>query len=361
MALTFGRSVKKADVGDFCQKMAMLLETGYDATAAVELLGATPEDKKRGDHSADGIRRVANLLLPPLHEGFTLHEAMDTDRARKFFGPYINQVEVGEASGKTAEVMQRIYDQIKNANKIMSKLRGALAYPLFTLVFTFGAAGYLFTAVIPDMLNMLAEVGVGELPSTTKLVMAIGTWFKSNGLFLLTLILILIVFLVVYSKTIGKATMSRILTGVPFLGKVVQNNAMTMFFRSWEQMIEAGAEMSVALKSASEAISNLYIQRCMRDAQREYMENGIPVYEAIRPVFCVRELEIQTIQVALEGDKLAKTLKILGDDREFEATKSINKMTTAINPIMMIIVGIVVAILVLSVYQPIISVSSSLT
>jgi type II secretory pathway component PulF len=75
----------------------------------------------------------------------------------------------------------------------------------------------------------------------------------------------------------------------------------------------------------------------------------------------MRALEIQTIRVAMEGNKLAKTLGILAEDREVEATKSIDAMTAAINPLMMVIVGAVVGVLVLSVYQPIISVSSSLT
>ena len=75
----------------------------------------------------------------------------------------------------------------------------------------------------------------------------------------------------------------------------------------------------------------------------------------------MRELEIQTIQVSIEGDKLSKTLGVLAEDREVEATRSVNAMTAAINPIMMIVVGAIVGVLVLSIYQPIISVSSSLT
>lgn len=83
-------------------------------------------------------------------------------------------------------------------------------------------------------------------------------------------------------------------------------------------------------------------------------------YEALRDVEVIRELELQTIQVAMEGDKLPRTFGILGKDRKFEATKSINAMTSAINPIMMLIVGAVVGVLVMSIYGPIISVSSSL-
>lgn len=357
MAL-FGSSIKKKDLAEFFQKMSMLLDTGYDACSAAKLLGHKSENKKRGDHSADGIRKVAVLLLPNLTEGFSLHEAMAAHP--KYFGEYVNQVEVGEAAGKTAEVLQRICDQIKNANKIMSKLKSALTYPVVTLLFTFAAAYYLFTAVIPDMLNMLSDVGVSELPAATKIVMAVGDWVKSNGLQLGSIFLIALIVFIVYSKTVGKMAVSKLTTRLPLIGKIVQNNSMTLFFSNWQQMILAGAEMSVALKSAAEAVPNLYIRKEMMGAYFDYKENGIAVYETLGPIDVVRDLETKTIQVAIEGSKLGRTLGILAEDRAFEADKSISTMTAAINPIMMLIVGLIVGVLVMSVYGPIMSVSSAL-
>lgn len=352
------KSIKKGDLADFFQKMAMLLDAGYDTCSAVTLLATPPPAEKKRDKSAEGVRSVAELLLPTLTEGFSLHESME--QYPKYFGTYVHQVGVGEAAGKTGEVLGRISDQIKNASKIMGKLKSALAYPIIVLVFTFSAALYLFTNVIPDMLSMLTSVGVTELPATTQLVMSIGAWLKGNAVPLIIIVGGGTAFLIVYSKTVGRAAMSRIYTGIPLIGRVVQNNAMVLYFRNWQQMILAGAEMSVALKSAADSVTNLYIRRLLSEAQMEYQENGIPVFEALRPVFCLRELEIQTIQVAMESDKLGRSLGILAEDREYEATKSINAMTTALNPILMVIVGLIVGVLVLSVYQPIISVSSSL-
>lgn len=228
MALSLFTSIKKKDLADFFQKMSMLLDAGYDACSAVTLLAAKPPEGKKHDKTADGIRSVATLLLPSLSEGFSLHESMAL--YPKYFETYVNQVEVGEAAGKTGDVLNRISDQIKNANKIMGKLKSALAYPVMVLVFTFGASAYLFTSVIPDMLDMLTDIGVAELPATTQLVMNVGDWMKQNGLVLGLLLGGGIGFLVVYSKTVGKMSMSRISTGLPLIGKVIQNNAMVLFF-----------------------------------------------------------------------------------------------------------------------------------
>ena len=98
----------------------------------------------------------------------------------------------------------------------------------------------------------------------------------------------------------------------------------------------------------------------MTEARDDYAENGIQAYEAIRPVFCTRELELQTIQVAMETDNLANTLAVLAADREYEANKAVKALTSAINPIMMLIVGAIVGVLVLAIYGPIVSISTSI-
>lgn len=169
----------------------------------------------------------------------------------KYFETYVNQVEVGEAAGKTGDVLNRISDQIKNANKIMGKLKSALAYPVMVLVFTFGASAYLFTSVIPDMLDMLTDIGVAELPATTQLVMNVGrldeterSGFRSSAwrrywipgrLFQNR------------RHDVDVENLDRV--AIDWEGHSEQRHGS--FFRNWQQMILAGAEMSVALKSAA--------------------------------------------------------------------------------------------------------------
>lgn len=359
-SLLFRKRIKKKDVGDFCQKLSMLLDTGYDACSAVRLLAERNPHKKR-DRSADGLRRVALLLLPSLTDGYALHESMrDNPEAYALFREYLYQVQVGEDSGRTSDVLLRISEQIKKSNKTMTKLKSALTYPIIVLIATFSIALYLFSNVIPGMISNLQELGISELPTTTKLVMGFGQWMKSYGVFLFVVLFLLAAVLLFYSKTFGKVQMAKVSTRVPLIGQVVENNAMGLYFRSWEQMILAGAEMSISLKSAAEAVPNLFLKRELMIAQRAFADNGIPVHEAISPLECVRALEIQTIRVAMESDKLANTLHILAEDREFEANKSVDALVAAVNPIMIAFAGVIVGILVLSVYQPIISVSSAL-
>lgn len=351
--------IKKKDIAEFFQKMAMLISSGYDACSSAQMLATKSEGKRRTDKSADGLRRVAKLVLPGLEEGYSLHESLEA--YPKYFGLYIKQIAVGESSGKTGEVLQRISDDIKNSNKIMRKLKSAVTYPICVLVFTFAAAYYLFTSVLPQMLTMLADVGVSELPTTTKIVMAFGEWVKSNGLILFGLIAALVIFLIVFGKTVGKLTISRMAAHIPLLGRIIQNNSMAIFYANWQLLLLAGAEMSAAMKSAAEAVPNHYMRRLLMSAYYEYSENGIAVHETLSPLEIVRELEVQTIRVAIDGNKITEMLGTLAQDRTYEAERSIQAFTAAVNPILIGIVGVIVAVIVLSVYQPIISVSNSLS
>ena len=125
-------------------------------------------------------------------------------------------------------------------------------------------------------------------------------------------------------------------------------------------MMLAGAETSIALKSAAESVSNMYIRIQLVGAQQDYAENGIPIFETLRTVECMREMELQTVRVGLHTGKLSHVLGIMADDREFEAERAINRMTAAINPILMVIVGAIVGVVVMSIYGPIINVTNAI-
>lgn len=354
--MALGKKCKPLEMASFYQKCAMLLSAGYDVCAACEML-AVPSRQKH-DHTADGIRKVANMLLPELREGFTLHEAM---MKHPEFSAHVNQVEVGETSGRTSDVLDRLCDQIKNSSKVMKKLRGAMTYPIVVLCITFAASAFLFTSIMPEMFSMMSDMGSGEVPATTQMVMNAGNWIKGNFILMLTTLIALLVFITVYAKTIGRMVMSKLAASLPLVGKVIENNSISLFLRNWQQMLLAGAEMSMAMKSGAESVTNTYIQSQIMYAQADYAENGAQVFEALRAVSCLREMELQTIQVGIETGSMSRILGILADDREYEAEQAVNAFTAALNPILLVFVACIVGVMVLSVYEPILSLTNSMS
>lgn len=357
MALFNTARIKKTDLADFFQKAGMLVGAGYDICSACELLAKPP--RRRRDHSADGIRKVAELLLPDLREGFSLHDAMETHK--RIFEQYLKQIQVGEESGRLSDVLNRLYSQIKDASKIAAKLKGAMTYPVIVLLATFAAAGYMFATVIPQMLHMLSDVGVAQVPRMTQIIMNIGDWFKANAVVLAFFACAIFIVLFFYSKTIGRHAAAKFAANVPLIGKVVEDNSVATFLRNWQQMLFAGAEMSIALQTAADSVANLHIRRQFINAWSAYTSEGVPVYETLEQVDALQAMELQTIQVAIETGNITETLGILADDREFEANRSINRLTATVNPLLIGIVGIVVFVLVMAIYEPIISVTSAIT
>ena len=219
-------------LAEFAQKLAMLLEAGYDECNACEMLAE--RTNKRKDRSTDGIVRVAELLLPELREGFSLSESMK--KHPRQFSSIIKQVEIGEKSGRLSAVLKRICAQLKSAGKLRARLNNAMAYPIAVLLFTFGAAWYLFSTVVPDLLKMLKQVGVSNVPEVTRIVMDAAEWFQIHKMTVLIVFLSAVLIIWLYARTIGRATMSALVCRLPLIGHVIQHNAMAIFFRSWEDV-----------------------------------------------------------------------------------------------------------------------------
>lgn len=359
MALTLmpEAKIRKKDVGNFFQKLSFLINAGNDVTRSVQIL-AIKESKVR-DRSGDGIRNVANKILPDLEEGFPLHEAMEG--GGKHFKQFIKQMEVGERTGRVGEVCARIANQIKNESKLTQKLTSAMTYPAIIITLTVGVAIYLFSSVVPDILQMLAEIGSVEVPPVTQFMMNLGDFLLTNYLTIFLVLALAIVSFVVYSKTIGRVAVARMVTHIPFVGKILLNMGMQTFFQNYFEMIEAGAEMSESLYTAADSVQNLFMHERLMIAQIDFEKNGMPVHEVLRKnVPFVREIEIQSLMVALDTEHAAQMLQILAEDREYEAEQSIAAFTTAINPILLVFCGVIVGATVLAVYEPIINVANLL-
>ena len=356
-SLFSGSFIGKKDLADFFQKMAMLIEAGYDTTSSCELI---LRRKNKKDHSADKIRGVAELLVSTLREGFSLHEAME--KHPRVFSKYVNQVAVGEMSGNTAEVLNRICTQIREGGNMAAKIRGALVYPITVLGITIIAGIYLFTQVMPQMLEMITELTPeSELPWTTRAIIATGDWLKAYGIQVAIIAVLAIIVFTIYAKTIGRRPVSKLVAHMPIVGKIVQNTNMASYYVNWEQMIAAGAEMSIALQSAVDAIGNLDMRLCFQAAQAEYANSGVSISESLEKISYIQEMEVQTIEIALNAGGISKSLKLLAEDREREAERSLDRLTAAISPILIGIVGIIVGIVVMAVYAPITSVANSIS
>lgn len=353
----FTPRVKKEHIAIFLENMSFLIGCGYTAYDAAHWI-VDPGGRKR-DKEARAVRAVGMTIIDSLSEGFTLSTAML--RNPKYFGDYAKQIEAAEESGQVAEVLDQIVTSIRESESLTQKIKSAMTYPIIVLSVTFGVAWYLFSFVIPDILGMLTDVtGTESVPPTTKLVMSITDWMKQYGLSVLLLLIGLIVLLVFLAKGPLKWFFHRLYTRLPLIGKITLASNVTSWMASMRYMLQAGAPMANALATASDSIKNVYMKHQAREAYVLFATAGTAVADALAKCSFFTAMELGTINIGLESGEIVEVLRRLAQRRKEEADKAISAFIAALNPLIICILGIIVGVIVMSVYGPLINITQNL-
>ena len=282
-------------------------------------------------------------------------------RHPQFFGEYAKQVEAAEVSGQVAQVLDQIVSSIRESSGLKHKIKSAMIYPIIVLSITFGVAWYLFTYTIPDILNMVADLGSGEVPPMTQLVMRITAWMEIYAVPLVLIIVSIILILVFCGKGPFKRLFHRFYTKLPLISKISVATNVCTWMQSLKYMLMAGSPMGESLSAAADSMTNIYMQKQANDAYILFASTGIAVNEALKEFEFLTAMELSTINVGLQSDQIVEVLNRLYLRRKEEAEKSINAFITALNPMIICILGLVVGVIVVAVYGPLMNVTSMIS
>ena len=353
----FTPKVKKEHIAIFLENMSFLIGCGYTAYDAAHWI-IDPGGKKR-DSESRAVRVVGSSIIDSLSEGFTLSTAML--RSPKYFGDYAKQIEAAEESGQVAEVLDQIVSSIRESAGLTQKLKSAMTYPIIVLSITFGVAWYLFSYVIPNILGMLTDVtGTESIPPTTQLVMNITDWMKQYGLALLFLIASIVVLTLFLANGPLKWAFHRMYTRMPLIGKISLASNVTSWMSSMKYMLQAGAPMASALSTAADSIKNVYMRDQAREAYVLFATTGTAVADALSKCAFFTAMELGTINIGMESGEIVEVLNRLSQRRKEEAEKAISAFIAALNPIIICILGVIVGVIVMSVYGPLINITQSI-
>lgn len=351
----FEPKIKKTDLAILFENISFLLSCGYNSYDAVYWVCQSTMAKKR-DKEGKRIRYLGESLLKDLSEGFSLSTAMLHNP--KYYEEYAKQVQSGEESGRLPQVLDQIVQSIRESDTLKHKIRSAMMYPAFVLVITFGVAWYLFSFVIPDILDMLADVGGGEIPTMTRIVMNITEWMKVYALPVIILVFVAILLIVFLGKGPMKKQFHKAYTRLPLISKISIASNVCTWMQSLRYMLAAGSPTAQAMSAAADTMTNIYLREQANEAYYLYASSGIPVPEALKKCTFLSAIELSTINIGLESGTIEEVLKRLAARKKDETEKAINAFTTALNPIVICVLGVVVGVIVMAVYGPLINVTS---
>lgn len=341
--IKFFRKVSKKDLAIFSRQLAVMLESRVPVIQGLLSLAA---QTGKADFR-EKIIRISELV----EEGNNLSDAFSY-YPNVFDIFYINLVKSGEASGKISESLYYLSDHLERQHDIESDIRGAMIYPIFVLSVLAVVMTIAMVVVLPKIVDLLEEIG-GEPPLTTRVVLGFYFFVTHFGWIILIALLFLILFLVYYFRTEkGKKVYDKVLIKIPFIGGFFQKVFLVRFAENLSTLISAGLPITRAINITKNTIDNFVYYQIISEIEKgvsegEKMSTVLVKYPEAVPLFVT-----QMIKVGEDTGRMGRTLMEIVNFYQKEVNRAIETFMTLIEPILIVVLGIGVALLAVAVFSP---------
>ncbi len=338
------KRVKPKDVAIFTRQMAVMVNAGIPIVEALEVL--------RQQFAHTGLGPILEDVQHEVEGGLSFSEALG--RRRNVFGDFlISMVAVGETGGVLGFTLNRVSEYLEKMIALKGKVRSALAYPAIIFLVAIGATIFLLIAVIPTFAQMFATLNA-ELPLPTKIVIGLSNFVVQNGMYLfLGFVLLLGVGIYIVKKTDrGRYAFHSVLLNIPILGQVIRKSAISRFARTLGVLIRGGVSILEALEITAKTSGNMVVEKAVLDARKSIGE-GKSIAEPLQSSGVFPPMVTQLIAVGEKTGDLPGMLEKLSDFYDGEVENSINTLTSVLEPVMLVFMGVVVGFMLISMYLPI--------
>ena len=345
----FFRSLKPISIVDkmfFARNLSVMISAGLPFTRALEALSQETANPR--------FKKIINQLNASVLKGKSFADSL-REHQPVFGDLFINMVEVGDISGKLARILGLLANQMKKDHSLRKKVRGALIYPAMILIVLATIGALMMIYVVPTFTQTIKELG-GDLPLSTRIIIGISDFFLNHKVLLALGLLTTITLTVFIARTRQfKNTFGRIILKMPLFGPLVKKVNTARFCRSLFYLITAGIPIIRSLEITASVLGNPVYRQAAQKAVAE-IQKGQPLNKILAEhPYIFQPLVIQMISVGEETGKLSSMLLRLALFFEEEVTNTTKNLSTIIEPILMVVVGLIVAIFIISMLQPIYS------
>lgn len=335
----------------FAKRLSMMIKAGVPIAAALAMLKEQATDKKSA--------RVISHLFETVERGRSLSSGMND--CKNIFGEFtVNIINIGEISGTLAQSLQYMADELKKREELKRSVAGALVYPVFIMIATLAITIVLTVYVFPKILPILEGFG-GQLPWTTRALIVVSSFMKHWWLLLLVGLAVAagICLLLLKIKSV-KLFVDRSSLRLPIFGRLLQNYFITNFTRTFGLLINSQIGIINALKITGNAIGSSAYQNKFFDLTEAAKrgENVSSLMQKDKLLF--PPIAVQMISAGEMTGSLGLTLIYLSAIYEEELNIGIKNLLGAIEPMLMIFMGVLVGFVALSIITPIYGITQNL-
>lgn len=323
------------------------LSTMFSAGLTIEKAITDLEKEEKNKKFAKVLRKIGD----DIRKGFSLSEAMEQHPG--VFNPlYVALVQAGEVSGTLHTVLDELSDYLEKIEDTRRKVMSAMAYPIFIMVFLIGVVWGMFYFIIPMFAAVYADFNA-TLPRPTIIAINISN-FIVNNLFLaiLFVIMALAALFLIYLTDRGRYVMDTIKLKIPVVGGVVQNSIMSKFARTFSILMAAGVPIMDTMELTENVVQNAVVEGAVRRA-RVLVKEGYGVANAFRRT---GQFPSTLLQMLSTGEETGDMDKLLGKAAQFYeklVDSVIDRLTSLIEPLLIVIMALVVGTIIIVIYLPI--------
>lgn len=341
--------VSNRDIVILSRQMATLFEAQVSALRVFKLLANETENPKLG-------RKLAEVS-ESLQGGSPISAALEK-HSDVFSTFYVSMVRAGEESGKLDEVFAYLADYLDRSYEVTQKAKNALIYPAFVIFTFFAVMILMLTLVIPKISAILVDSGQ-EIPTYTKVVIAISSFFVNYGVFLLIGLIVGIFFLVKFTSTeVGKHSFDAFKLDTPYLGDLYKKLFLSRIADNMNTMLASGIPMIKALELTKSVVDNRVYLDIIEQATEE-VKGGTSLSDAFSKNKRFPNIFIQMIRVGEETGNLGEILSRLAKFYNREVINAVDTLVGLIEPVMIILLAVGVGTLLASVLIPIYNISAT--
>ena len=343
---TVGGGVDSKELAIFTRQFSVMIDAGLPLVQCLEILAGQQENKT--------FQKILNGVRASVEGGATLSTSMK--QYEKVFDPlYYNMVEAGETGGILDTILQRLSSYIEKNVKLKRAVKSAAIYPTAVLGIAGGVIILLLWKVVPIFTTLFNGLGV-DLPLPTRIVIMLSSFIGSIYGLLILVFFVGIVFAVKfwYGTPQGRYAIDSILLKLPMIGILLRKIAVARFTRTLGTLISSGVPILEGLDITARTSGNAVVERAIT-ATRKAVEAGRSLVDPLKETNVFPGMVTQMIGVGEQTGAMDAMLQKIADFYEDEVDASVKDLLTAMEPIMIVVLGVVVGGIVISMYLPLFS------
>ena len=344
----FGAKVSAHDVMLFTRQFATMIDAGLPIVQGLDILSQQSENK--------AFRIIVRTIKQDVESGFTLADALKK-HPKIFDDLYVNMVAAGEIGGVLNTILNRIAMFIEKSARLKSKVKGAMIYPATIVVVAVAVVSVLLLFVIPVFAELYGGMGKA-LPAPTQITINISNFFRAYFMYLAGAIVGIVVALKMYYKTAqGRFTIDGLLLKLPIMGDLIRKVAVARFSQNMSILLSSGVPILDGLAITAKTAGNKVVEKAIMNA-RVSISQGKTVAEPLTESKIFPPMVCQMVAIGENTGALDAMLKKVADFYEEEVDNAVANLTSLMEPLIMVVLGVILGGLVISMYLPIFQLGS---